>query len=165
MLSNFDLMSASKKYNIKLGGVFSKDQLPSRLPLNAGYILNLQDSHDSGGRPLPGSHWVAMWLEKQSNKKPYACYFDSFAFGPSEQTKKFLNQFVPYDVNTTEIQSINTTVCGYYCLYFIWYMAQAKIKNPRVRFKKFVDQFNDTRQSANRAILMKKLESIRPVDD
>lgn len=154
-LSNLDLLEAARKYKIKLGGVFSKDKIPIRLPSNAGYIINLENSVDSQGGQLPGSHWVAFWLEPKNTTKSEAFYMDPFGFQPPIEVEKILSKYGSYYMNCTQIQSLSSGICGYYCIYFIYYMQryQKSIKNPRDRFQKFVDEFDEKRPSKNREIL------------
>lgn len=155
-LTNIDLERAAQKYNIPLISVFSKDR-PPRTLMMGGYIINLQDSKDSGGNQLPGSHWTAMWIEPRK-KKPWACYFDPFGLPPPIEIQHILNSCRPYDVNMTHIQNIQTGICGYYCIYFLWYMSRHK-GDPQKRFKNFIDLFDERRPQKNRQILMDLLKN------
>ena len=149
-LTNIDLEVAAVKHNIPLVSVFSKDNPPKQL-IPGGYIINLQDAKDSGGNQLPGSHWTAMWIETK-NRKPWACYFDPFGIAPPLEIQHILNKYTPYDINTTQIQSLESGVCGYYCIYFLWFMSRNK-GDPKTRFKKFLDLFDDRNPRKNRRIL------------
>lgn len=160
-LSNIDLEEAAKKYNIPLAGVFSKDLLPSKLQKGFGYIVNLENSVDSNGNQLPGTHWVSVFCSPTMG-----FYFDAFGFPAPIQIENSLKNTYhgkPYYMNSTEIQSIRTSICGYYCIYFIWYMDRHKrtILDPKRRFKKFVDEFNDQNPSKNLGILEKNLKQIK----
>lgn len=152
-LTNMDLMRAAQKYNIPLLSVFSKNEPPKKI-YKGGYIINLENSMDSAGNRLDGSHWVAMWVDD----KNYACYFDPFGIPPPVEIQHILNKFIPYDVNRTEIQSIRTGICGYYCIYFLWYMNRHRGVRPHQRFKNFVDLFNDKKPSKNGGILKELLK-------
>lgn len=164
-LSNVDLEEAAKKYNIPLAGVYSKDLLPHKLQKGFGYIINLENSVDSQGGQLPGTHWCAIYCSTNMG-----LYFDPFGFPPPIQVENSLKNTYPsrpYYMNATEIQSIRTSVCGYYCIYFIWYMNRYKqrILEPKKRFQKLVDEFNDTSPSKNREILEKNLKRIKTFDN
>jgi len=145
-LTNWDLVRAAEKYNLPLICVFSKDHPPTRL-ISGGYIINLQDTTDSAGNELGGSHWVALWIDGK-----YACYFDPFGIPPPIQIQHILNRYVPYDINRTQIQSIESGVCGYYCLYFLWRMCRLK-GSSKTRFKKFIELWNPQNPRKNRKIL------------
>ena len=158
-LTNIDLIDASKKYNIPLRDVFSKDNPPSEL-YQGGYIVNLENSVDSYGNKLGGTHWVAFWLEDTPRSKPKAVYFDSFGFPPSWNTQNLLRKFVPYRYNKIQIQNTNSGICGYYALFFIWWMNHFQSKYPNVenRFDRFIKLFNLRNPEKNRAILEESLK-------
>lgn len=162
-LSNIDLEEASRRYNIPLFGVYSKDLLPHKLQKGFGYIINLQDSVNSQGGELPGTHWTALYTGPR-----YGVYMDSFGFPPPVEVENSLKNTYPnyktYYKNSTEIQGINTRICGYYCIYFIWYMNKFKSKYPdlKVRLQKFVDEFNETNPSKNRQILENEFKKYFP---
>ena len=153
-LTNIDLLKAAQKYNIPLRSVFSKDQPPD-LSADGGYIVNLENSKSSSGARLPGSHWTAFWIERGN-----AVYFDSFGFPPSSNTQFILRKFVPYRYNKIQIQSVNSGICGYYALFFIWWMNHFResIPNINTRFDKFIMLFNQKQPSKNRQILENLLE-------
>jgi hypothetical protein len=156
-LTNIDLIKAAQKYNIPLNGVFSKNEPPQEL-YPGGYIINLEDSHNSAGAKLPGSHWVSFWIEP--GRKNQVVYFDSFGFPPSLNTQDLLREFVPYKYNTVQIQNVNSGICGYYGLFFVWWMHNMSKKYPNLdeRFERFLKKFNLKNPEKNRAILQKLLE-------
>jgi hypothetical protein len=156
-LTNVDLLRTAQKYDIPLRGIFSKDQPPQHLQVG-GYIVNLENSHDSYGRKLDGSHWVAFWVEPNE-----VVYFDSFGFPPSWDTQHLLRRFVPYRYNRVQIQNVNSGICGYYALFFVWYMNQKREKYPNihVRFNKFIKLFNSRNPTRNREILQNLLKNIK----
>ena len=158
-LTNLDLERAAQKYHIPLISVFSKNEIPTRI-VKGGYIINLENSMDSAGNRLGGSHWVALWIDKAVPKHPmgYSCYFDPFGIPPPVEIQKLLNKFIPYDVNRTEIQSITSGICGYYCIYFLWYMSRNPKISPPARFKNFINLFNDKNPRKNGGILKELLE-------
>lgn len=126
------LEEQAKRMGLPLNGIFNKDDLPSKRQ-EGGYIFNLQDSVDEKGNPLPGTHWTAAYIE--GNK---ACYFDSFGFPPPEQVDNFIGK---HAWSGNQIQSIRSEVCGYYCLYFLWWMLKHKHIDFYERFKLFLNHF------------------------
>lgn len=138
--------------------VFSARILYLPSPETVGtYIINLQDSVDEKRRPLPGTHWTASYIEKGG-----AVYFDSFGFPPPAQVCDFLRAYRPFAVNRFQLQNIRSGVCGYYCLYFLWFMW----KHRRVggglsrRLELLLSKFSLDDPKKNRAILEKR---IRPL--
>ena len=76
-----------------------------------GLIVNL-DKHNS-----IGSHWVAIFVPRG---KPYMEYFDSFARKPMYSSiKSFLEQRQFYHYNNKRLQSILSTTCGQYCIFYL----------------------------------------------
>jgi hypothetical protein len=109
-LSNIDIINIINKYNLSycFGGVFSKDKLPLLKP-NTFYIINLED-HDKG----PGTHWTAFYYNTLKS-----IYFDPFGFVAPLDVQ---NKIKPYIYNDDEIQNIDTSSCGFYCIAFIKFL-------------------------------------------
>ena len=102
-LSNIDIINIINKYDLNycFGGVFSKDTLPL-LKHNTFFIINLDD-HEG-----PGTHWTAFY-----NNILKSLYFDPFGF----VAPLFVNYKIkPYIYNDDDIQNINTSSCGFYCI-------------------------------------------------
>ena len=156
-LTNVDLLRAAEKYDIPLRGIFSKDQPPQELEVG-GYIINLENSHDSFGRKLNGSHWVAFWKEPRE-----VVYFDSFGFAPAWETQYLLKPWVPFRYNKIQVQNVNSGICGYYALFFIWFMNHHREKHPsiQVRFRKFLSLWNSRNPEKNREILQNLMKKIK----
>lgn len=151
-LTNVDLELAAQQYGIPLDGVYSKDRLPPTLS-SGGYIVNMESSHDSYGNKLDGSHWVSIWIEPDDNGKPKgAVYFDSFGLAPPWEVQKVLRPFIPYRYNKVQIQSVASGICGYYAIFFVWYMGQKRGQEPNLskRFDKFLTEFNLKNPQKNR---------------
>jgi len=76
-------------------------------------VLNLEDSTKGNG-----THWVCL-INIPAQK--YCYYFDSFGFPPPDNVtqviKRDLNKNILY--NALQIQNIDSSLCGYYCLYLI----------------------------------------------
>ncbi len=114
-LTNFDLMDIAKLMNIKLNAVLMKDQATNKMP-NGYYIFNLENSNQGG------SHWVG--LVKKSKKAYYYC--DPYGI-PPPQTMLDLLQCNESHLfyNDTQIQHIDSILCGYFCLVFLYQMQQS----------------------------------------
>lgn len=98
-------------------GVFPSDQIPSPDYIHAhtpcAFIANV-DQYGS-----PGSHWVAIYIPLPHRIE----FFDSYARHPAD----FGFQF-PKDCQIThnlrQVQSFNSTVCGEYCIYFLYFRSR-----------------------------------------
>ena len=160
MLTNYDIIETCQRYQLPLVGVFNKNKIPPDKQFG-GYVINMENDVDENGKQLDGSHWVSFYIEKDIKGKSHAVYFDSFGFAPPVDVQNFLVPFVPYPYNDRDIQNINSGVCGYYCIYFIWFMASHKIKEPNLdkRYDMFLNHF-DERPDKNLRILKKHLEKL-----
>lgn len=112
MLSNIQIDNAAKVLNIpRFRGTFSKDLLPT--PMQPGfYVVNMQNSVSRSGRGLPGTHWV---LCEVGPKSSY--YVDSFGVVPP--TEIISRATTPIHYSKTDIQNLESSLCGYYCLYLM----------------------------------------------
>lgn len=95
-------------------GVFASDQLPYRVAdYPSAYIANVDPSE------LPGSHWVAMYF----NEEGKAEFWDSYGQAPELYSKHFtdfLDRNSYYMIrNRTVLQSLDSSVCGEYCIYYL----------------------------------------------
>ena len=136
-LSNFDIMKIIQSQGVDdFHGVYMKDQLPDKLE-RGFYVINLQSSKDGNG-----THWVCLYYTPN-----FSYYYDSYGFiAPLEVQKKI----TPYMYNDLEIQDINSTACGFYCVAFILYLN--KKMNIEKAFMEFINLFGkDTER--NEAIL------------
>jgi hypothetical protein len=125
LLSNLDIEELAKEFKINLIACVSKDML-SRLPVkNGGYIINLDNSGSAG------THWVALYIDNSD-----ACYWDSFGMvGPLQVLKFCKNKHLIH--NKDQIQNLNQSACGYYCIAFLHFMNKAK-KNTNMRTKLYL---------------------------
>jgi len=115
-LSNHDLIKWCRYLNIPINDVLSRDE---RVPHNhsqALFIYNLEPSY------MSGSHWVATYV-----KDNIINYFDSFGMPPFQELvnhAKRKNSTLLHQNN--QIQNINTSTCGYFCLYLLNEMNKGK---------------------------------------
>jgi len=138
--SNTELLDILKNYNININGVYAKDQL--KKPLKDGfYIINLDDSDGKG------THWTALYKINDA----FSLYFDAFGFPAPENIHNILYK---YEYNTKQIQDINSTSCGFYCVGFIKFLSD---KSDRLTaFKTFCNLFGKS-TSDNEFILYQLL--------
>jgi len=128
-LSNTDILKILKNYGIEINGIFSKDLLPNTLE-EGWYIVNLQN-HNKGN----GTHWVCCCKQPLEE----SIYFDSFGFDSPEDLSIDLN---PYEFNKREIQNIDSSACGYFCIALIKYLEANKEKSIfPILMKRFSNNF------------------------
>lgn len=147
-MTNVALEEKAVRLHIPLVGVFSKDKLPITKK-DGGYIINLQDS-DKGS----GTHWTAFYVEGSSR-----VYFDSFGVIPPLSVQRFLRN--KYVYSTKHIQNIQSEICGYYVLYFLWFMwnHRNRIRDVRQRFCAFLRLFSKD-PTKNKTLLQKYIKPL-----
>lgn len=102
---------ASKKTQAAFLGVFSINQLPTKLPqLPILFIINTNTSN------LPGQHWKAIYVSKSREGE----VFDSLASPVSLILNLWMNEFTrKWTVSTTILQNPLSSSCGAYVLYYV----------------------------------------------
>jgi hypothetical protein len=110
------------------GGVFPIDKLPKEKTNKKCFIINSDPSF------LPGEHWIAIFFPN----KGLAEFFDSMGRNPSFYSELLLDFLLKQNsngfmYNTKKFQSIKSSTCGMFCLYFLYY---------RIRGDKFSDLIN-----------------------
>ena len=92
-------------------GVFPRNLLPEIKTYPCSLVLNTDTSD------LPGAHWLAIYFT--SNKE--CCFFDSYGRGPELfRLQYFVDHYSnSWEHNKTRLQSLDSSVCGQYCIYFI----------------------------------------------
>lgn len=157
ILTNFDLKYYCNKLNINLIDIVYKDMLNTMNVVKGCYIINLEDSSDFGN----GSHWVCFILD--TNKK---LYFDSYGIIPSDDIIQFMNRYknnIPIVYNIDQIQDIDSVLCGFFCLYFIYYITI--LNKYKTNYKLLMNKHNkiytlDNKKN-NDIILQKKISKIK----
>jgi hypothetical protein len=129
-LSNFDIIDICHKDKLPLKGIHSKNVLPLKLE-NGFYIINLADDD------ADGTHWTCLY---KYNPSLYF-YYDSFGFPPPLDIEQRVNGNMI--INNKEVQDMEDTSCGYYCIAFIKYMTKSRHKNPIQSFNKFISLFKN----------------------
>lgn len=148
--SDIQLRDLAKKLKIKLNYIGFAENLQT-LPIKDGssglrskstssrmdgsWIINLGDSH------LSGTHWTCLFIEKNN-----AFYFDSFAGAPEDI---LINWLETNGIKTLiyndyfQMQKLEETLCGIYCMVFLYYMTHSKKKKLIERFHEFTKSFTD----------------------
>ena len=108
-MSNYDLLQWCEYLNIPIKDVLSRDENTPHNHMQALFIYNLEPSY------INGSHWVATYV-----KNGIVNYFDSFGMPPFQELVDHVKKkkLILLHQNN-QIQNINTTTCGYFCLYFL----------------------------------------------
>lgn len=98
----------TKKY---FGSVHCASQLP-RLPRKfpKAYVFNTDECE------LPGTHWVGIFVKS----KNHVYYFDSLNQKPVPFIAAYLKKFKRITRNRRSYQSLDSTVCGHYVLFFLF---------------------------------------------
>ena len=132
-LSDRDIIQILNSYNIKINGIYQKDKLPNKIP-EGFLIVNLQSSVEGFG-----THWSALFHSKECD-----LWYDSFGFLAPEAIEDKINK--SYYYNKRDIQNINSSSCGFYCIAFIKYIHHKK--NKLEAFDKFISLFSgNTKQN------------------
>jgi hypothetical protein len=95
------------------------------------YLINIDKTESNG------VHWTALYCIDKN-----AYYFDSYGFPMNENIKNelFKNGFT-IRFNAFLCQSLNSDVCGYYSILFLYYMLVSKSNNTTYSY--FIYMFKD----------------------
>jgi len=113
-LTDRQIVTEAKRRGLPLIGVFLKDSLPLGNPSPHGlYVFNLDNSDGEG------THWTAAFTRGKE-----VTYFDSFGFPPPVEIVRFLKRrYKKVGWNGWVLQSIKSTVCGWWVIAFGEHMA------------------------------------------
>jgi len=150
-LNNFEIENMCKTLKIPLVGVFMNDELPNHL-IYGNFIVNLQNSNKSG------SHWCSFILTKNNN-----CYFDPFGEIPSKETENYIkNIHAKVNYNNRDIQNFNSDMCGYFCIFYLYYMTYKynKKKDFLTNVNDFINLFDKVNTKNNDMVLINYFKNI-----
>jgi hypothetical protein len=120
-LTNDQIDELVEHYKIKkFHGCFIDDRLPNKLQ-NGYYIINL-NGH---------SHWCCLLKDGKNY-----FYFDSYGFPASEEIEEQIGEYI---YSTNQLQNMNSSSCGYFCLAFMLEMSSRKDKKSA--YKDFLKLF------------------------
>jgi hypothetical protein len=107
------LLSQNKLTARYYRGCYPIDKIPKCLHFPCAMVVNLDRADQQG------SHWIAIFAENHSK----AYYFDSYGNGPVDELKEYLRrEFKSVTWNNHAFQSVTSTVCGHYTIFFIYNM-------------------------------------------
>lgn len=118
-----DMAQRDTRLRACFAGVFAANELPRQLPVRHLLIVNCCN------RNLPGEHWVAVCQTSPNEIE----FFDSFGQQPilyNLEAKLPSAQRIVY--NTKQLQSVDSQVCGHYCLFYCYYRARGYSMNQIV---------------------------------
>ena len=94
--------------------VCPKDQL-QHIEYPSAYVVN---SHTSS---KPGEHWLGIFFDKQGQGE----FFDSYGLHPAfNGFATLMNQNSKEWIYNKTLQSLFSTVCGHFCIYYILFRAR-----------------------------------------
>jgi hypothetical protein len=115
MLNSYQIYKILKKDDFakqNFKAVLPRDKLPTRTTYPASYAVN---THESSKK---GEHWLALHYDYNG----FCTFFDPFGLSPVYyKLDKFIRRTSRggFIHNTQQLQALTSTVCGYYCIYFI----------------------------------------------
>ena len=145
LLNTDDLNYLSKRYfKFTLTLCVIVEELINYECLSGSYILNYGQ----------GDHWVALYV-----KNNQSVFFDPFGMPADNEILDFVknNEFIYID---TPIQKMNQYCCGYYCLYFLYYMNNKFRKNMDYTMNMFISIWDEIDVSNNDNILQTEIKKL-----
>jgi len=122
LLTNLDINYLAKKIKLKdFHACVSKNVLRQLTPKLGSYIINLDDDDEIG------LHWCAFIIYPT-----VVCYFDSYGLPPPSNLIRFAKRFlknIRIIFSKDRIQHHHSVYCGYFCLYFIYFMTTKGSRN------------------------------------
>lgn len=126
---------------VKSVHVVPRDALPSitfesSLPAAIGF--NEQNSSETG------THWLFLWVDRdRSGGQIYGTFIDSYGRNYIDYKFPKLN-FPIITANFSNLQMLDSSVCGYYVVYMTYYFARNyRPEEILKRFTAFPSRFND----------------------
>lgn len=114
----YQILKSDPRASSCFQGVYPSDKLPEgKISYPSAFVANIDKSHEKG------SHWIAFFFDKLGE----ASYFDSYGFYPLLPTfEKFLDRHAKGKIkyNNTQLQSLFSTTCGAYVIFYIMHRAR-----------------------------------------
>ena len=130
-LTNHDIFEIQHIFNIHLIHCIDYHDLVNHELIDGSYVLNMDNKH-----------WVALFVKNHKG-----VYFDSYGIIYPLEIKNFCKNLI-YSDDT--IQSTNSVLCGYFCLFFLYWMTNKYKQNLRYTLNKFRALFHDDEQQNNK---------------
>jgi hypothetical protein len=123
-LTNYDIEEIAPLFKIKLICCDDYHNIFNYPFQNGSYILNLGNKH-----------WTCLYI-----KDNQGVYFDSYGEIYPTPIKNYCSNII---YNDDIIQALNTKSCGYYCLYFLYWMTNKFKYNLHYTLNNFRAKFSD----------------------
>ena len=155
MLTNIDIERIARKLDLPIVGVYSKNELLNLERKVGSYYVNLMDDDKTDAEGNNGSHWVMCKIYSDQDRDDYdgsedghkicnALYFDAFGFGMPKAVSSFLKPFKPIYCNNREIQNIDTSQCGWYCIACDYALEHMQYSDTYLGdYEKFLEMWSD----------------------
>lgn len=116
-------------------GVFPSDSLPNQIQrYPAAFVANVDPQGE------PGSHWCAFYFTQDQKGE----FFDSYGLKPDDYSQAFQDfitkNSVDWIYNQRDLQSLDSNVCGHYCLYYLLNRCR------NISMKAIVDRFSPSKK-------------------
>jgi hypothetical protein len=137
-----NLLRADCKLSVIFEGVYASDCLPEFCDRQGtALVMNMDPSN------LGGSHWVCIYIENGRGE-----YFDSYGLAPPlEEFANFLERnCTTWTYNKQELQSLDTMVCGHYCIWFLSERARGH------SMRDIINQFSTTGNTRTNDVTVKQ---------
>jgi hypothetical protein len=144
-ISNYDIINFCNKYKINLSDVVVLQQINNKLEYGS-YVVNLDSKNG-------GSHWVALIYEPL-----YSIYFDSYGVIPPPEIINNIRSKTLYHSNFI-IQDENSVLCGWYCIAFLYFIQNSKIKSIKNRFHQYTKMFYNN-EEINDSVVISYIKDI-----
>ena len=134
-LTNFQIANICQQLRIPLQSICMKDELPTK-KTQGNFIVNLSSSYEG-----EGTHWVALIVRDK-----VAYYEDSFGQLPPLEIIDYCKKRckVPLWYNDRVIQSIDSSLCGFYCISVLKFITEQGNRTPLlIAANKYSDMFED----------------------
>lgn len=144
------IMSALRGLRAASVGVYAADRIPRNLSLPAAIVANTDTSDKEG------SHWIAFYIDKNAS----AIFFDSYGSPPSSpfHLERLKRNCVRFQWNKNKLQSIDSQVCGEYCIMFLYHMCSGVSLRTFVKLFSSETRTNDRMASQFYKKIVKKLK-------
>ncbi len=123
-LTNFDILEIFPLFKINLIACIDHRDLYKYDLKDGSYVLNLGNKH-----------WVALFVKNEQG-----VYFDSYGEIYPQSVELFCPDLIYNDDN---IQSLNSILCGYCCLFFLYWMTNKYKFDLKYTLTKFRALFSD----------------------
>lgn len=153
LLSNLDLEYYCIKLKIKLNAVINKNLLKTITPKKGCYIINLQDSHEGSG-----THWCCFIIFDTT-----VTYFDPFGVIPPTNVISFARRFqkeIRIIYSADKIQDLNSIYCGWFNLWFLYYMNTHKCDKKGILLNRHNAQYDLQNEKRNDEKIKELIEGV-----